>query len=48
MKKTREPIVLTVNGKAEMVVHDAESYDDFLRKLIGLRPSRAFGAASLI
>ena len=32
MKKTKEPIVLTVNGKAEMVVHDAESYDDFLRK----------------
>ena len=32
MKKTKEPIVLTVNGKAEMVVHDAESYEDFLRE----------------
>lgn len=32
MKKTKEPIVLTVNGKAEMVVHDAESYEDYLRE----------------
>lgn len=31
MKKTGQPIVLTVNGKAEMVVLDAESYD-FLRQ----------------
>ena len=26
MKKTKEPVVLTVNGKAELVVQDAESY----------------------
>ncbi|HVF47676.1 MAG TPA: type II toxin-antitoxin system Phd/YefM family antitoxin [Pyrinomonadaceae bacterium] len=32
IKKTGEPIVLTVNGKAEMVVLDAERYDDFLRQ----------------
>ena len=32
MKKSGQPIVLTVNGKAAMVVHDAESYDDFLRE----------------
>ncbi len=32
MKKTGQPIVLTVNGKAEMVVLDAESYDNFLRQ----------------
>jgi prevent-host-death family protein len=32
MKETGQPIVLTVNGKAEMVVLDAESYDDFLRE----------------
>lgn len=32
MKKTGQPIVLTVNGKAEMVVLDAEKYDDFLRQ----------------
>ena len=26
LKKTGQPIVLTVNGKAELVVQDAESY----------------------
>jgi len=31
MKRTGQPIVLTVNGQAEMVVLDAESYD-FLRQ----------------
>ena len=30
LKKTKEPIVLTVNGKAEMVVLDAGSYEDYL------------------
>jgi prevent-host-death family protein len=30
MKKTKEPIVLTVNGKAELVVQDAESYQRLL------------------
>ena len=30
MKKTREPVVLTVNGKAELVVQDAESYQKLL------------------
>src|SRR6266446_1922678 len=30
MKKTGEPIVLTVNGKAELVVQDAESYQHLL------------------
>jgi prevent-host-death family protein len=30
MKKTKEPIVLTVNGKAELVVQDAESYQKLL------------------
>jgi prevent-host-death family protein len=32
MKKTGQPIVLTVNGKAEMVVLEAEKYDEFLRE----------------
>lgn len=32
MKKTKQPIVLTVNGKAAMVVQDAESYEEFLRQ----------------
>ena len=26
MKRTRRPVVLTVNGKAKLVVQDAESY----------------------
>lgn len=30
MKKTREPVVLTVNGKAELVVQDAASYQKLL------------------
>jgi prevent-host-death family protein len=30
LKKTGEPIVLTVNGKASLVVHDAASYEKFL------------------
>ncbi len=30
MKKTKEPMVLTVNGKAEIVVQDAESYQELL------------------
>lgn len=32
LKKTKEPIVLTVNGKADMVVIDADSYDEYLRE----------------
>ena len=30
MKETRSPVVLTVNGKAELVVQDAESYQALL------------------
>src|ERR671926_363909 len=30
MKKTKEPVVLTVNGKAAAVVQDAESYQKLL------------------
>ena len=44
MKKTGQPIVLTVNGKAEMVVLDAESYD-FLRQK-GLKPSKGFAVVA--
>ena len=33
MKKTRRPVVLTVNGKAELVVQDAESYQQILERL---------------
>lgn len=30
LKKTGQPLVLTINGKAEIVVHDAQSYQDLL------------------
>ncbi|MGZ8847754.1 MAG: type II toxin-antitoxin system Phd/YefM family antitoxin [Pyrinomonadaceae bacterium] len=30
MKKTKEPVVLTVNGRAELVVQDAESYQKLM------------------
>lgn len=32
LKRTKQPIVLTVNGKADMVVIDADSYDEYLRE----------------
>ena len=33
MKKTRRPLVLTVNGKAALVVQDAKSYQRILDRL---------------
>jgi len=33
MKETGQPVVLTVNGKAELVVQDAESYQKLLERL---------------
>jgi prevent-host-death family protein len=33
MKKTKRPVVLTVNGKAELVVQDAKSYQQILDRL---------------
>ncbi len=33
MKKTGHPVVLTVNGKAELVVQDAESYQKLLERI---------------
>ncbi|HEY3332966.1 MAG TPA: type II toxin-antitoxin system Phd/YefM family antitoxin [Capsulimonadaceae bacterium] len=32
LKETKSPVVLTVNGKAELVVQDAEGYQDLLDK----------------
>jgi len=32
MKKTGQPIVLTVNGKAAAVIHDPDSYQEYLRE----------------
>ena len=33
MKKTHRPVVLTVNGKAEIIVQDAASYQKLLDRL---------------
>jgi prevent-host-death family protein len=33
MKETKTPVVLTVNGKAELVVQDAESYQIMRERL---------------
>jgi len=33
MKKTHRPVVLTVNGKAELVVQDAASYQKIMDRL---------------
>ena len=33
IKKTHRPVVLTVNGKAELVVQDAKSYQQILDRL---------------
>ena len=33
LKRTKNPLVLTVNGKAELVVQDAQSYQELLEAL---------------
>jgi prevent-host-death family protein len=30
MKRTKEPVILTVNGKAALVIQDADSYQELL------------------
>jgi prevent-host-death family protein len=43
MKETGNPVVLTINGKAELVVQDAESYQkllnsiEYLESIIGIQ-----------
>lgn len=43
MKETGNPVVLTVNGKAELVVQDAQSYQkllnsiEYLESIIGIQ-----------
>jgi hypothetical protein len=43
MKVTGNPVILTVNGKAELVVQDAESYQklldsiEYLESIIGIK-----------
>jgi prevent-host-death family protein len=47
LKETQSPIVLTVNGKAAVVVQDAESYQhliermELLESMLGIRKSLA-------
>lgn len=36
LKKARQPVVLTVNGKAELVVQDGESYQKLLEAKDGM------------
>jgi hypothetical protein len=43
-KRTRRPVVLTVNGKAEFVVQDAESYQRILDRLERLQAVEAIRA----
>ena len=33
LKETRDPAILTINGKAEIVMVDAESYQSIIEKL---------------
>jgi PHD/YefM family antitoxin component YafN of YafNO toxin-antitoxin module len=32
-KETKQPLVLTINGKAELIVQDAQSYQELLERL---------------
>jgi prevent-host-death family protein len=41
MKRTKRPVVLTVNGKAELIVQDAESYQEILERLARLEAVEA-------
>jgi prevent-host-death family protein len=41
INKTRQPLVLTVNGKPGLVVHDAESYQQLMDKITALEDLEA-------
>lgn len=41
MKDTKEPVVLTINGKAELVVQDAEAYQALLDRIEYLETVKA-------
>ncbi|MFL9458653.1 MULTISPECIES: type II toxin-antitoxin system Phd/YefM family antitoxin [Nostocales] len=41
MKETREPVVLTINGKAELVVQDAQAYQSLLDRIEYLETVKA-------
>ena len=44
IRKTRKPVVLTVNGRAELVVQDAKSYQEILDRLERLETVEAIRA----
>lgn len=46
MKNTRRPVVLTVDGKADPVVQDAESYQEILDRLEAVQAIRLGVAAA--
>jgi prevent-host-death family protein len=33
LRRTKEPVVLTINGKAELVVQDAASYQELMERI---------------
>ena len=41
MKKTKRPLVLTINGKAELIIQDARSYQLLLERLDRLEAIQA-------
>lgn len=43
IKKSKKPLVLTVNGKAEIVVQDAEAYQALLERLESAEAAKAIG-----
>ena len=45
MEESGQPLVLTVNGKAKLVVQDAASYQKLLDRSTTPRPSAGFAAA---
>ena len=46
LKKTGNPLVLTINGKAEPVVQDAKAYQDLLDRVQTIEGSRGIGNES--
>lgn len=45
VKETKRPLVLTVNGKAELVVQDVESYQELLERIDRMEAVEAIGRA---
>ncbi len=46
MKRTHRPVILTVNGKAELVVQDTKSYQQILDRLEAVEAIRVGIAAA--